>query len=342
MTDSPYRVEPFQPVDAEKVSHLFVEIYGDAYPIKTVYDPEKLIAAFESGHYFPFLVRTDSDRIVAYGALYHSAPYEGIYEFGQGIVSSDVRGSGIGRILFEYVAGYIQTLPGSEVYFGEAVCSHTHTQKAGAMIKTIETGIEIDLMPAEIYKKDHTVTGRVAVLDMFRSFISKPHTVHVPDTYEDIIRYIYSGFDDRRTIAVSTGNMPSDQLTEMSVKVFEFAGVARIAVTNSGSDFEQVFTLNECLLLNQNITVIQIWLKSSWPWIGEAVEVLRKNGYFFGGVFPRWFDVDGLLMQKVLGQPNWEGIRLYSDRAEIIYRFIHGDWENVRKSPILKENIHHE
>ncbi|MCX5817885.1 MAG: GNAT family N-acetyltransferase [Proteobacteria bacterium] len=342
MTDSPYKVEPFQPVDAEKVSHLFVEVYGDAYPIKTVYDPEKLIAAFESGNYFPFLVRTGSDRIVAYGALYRSAPYEGIYEFGQGIVSSDVRGAGIGRILFEYVAEYIQALPGSEVYFGEAVCNHTHTQKAGAMIKTIETGIEIDLMPAKIYEKDRTVTGRVAVLDMFRSFVSKPHTVHVPDTYEDIIRYIYSGFDDRRTIAVLTGNMPSDQPTEMSVKVFEFAGVARITVTKSGSDFEQVFTLNERSLLNQNIAVIQIWLKSSWPWIGEAVEVLRKNGYFFGGVFPRWFDVDGLLLQKVLGQPSWEGIRLYSDRAEKIYRFIHDDWEDVRKNPILKENIHHE
>jgi hypothetical protein len=334
MADNQYRVEPFRSADAEKVSRLFVDVYGDAYPIKTVYDPAKLIGAFESGDCFPFVVRTDSHRIVAYGALYRSAPYEGIYEFGQGIVSSDVRGSGIGRLLFEYVAEYIQTLPGSEVYFGEAVCNHTHTQKAGAMIKTIETGIEIDLMPGEIYKKDPTVIGRVAVLDMFRSFVQKPHSVYVPEVYEDIIGYIYSGFDDRRTIALSTANLPSHQPTELFTRVFEFAGVARITVNVSGSDFEQAFTVNEYSLLNQNIKTIQVWLKSSWPWVGEVADILRRNGYFFGGVFPRWFDVDGILLQKVSGQPNWEGIHLYSDRAESIFRSIRDDWEKVLKNSV--------
>lgn len=330
-----YRVEPFQPIDAEQVSHLFIEVYGDAYPIKTVYHPEMLIAAFESGNYFPFVVRADFNSIVAYGALYRSTPYKGIYEFGQGVVSSDVRGGGIGRLLFEYVAEYIQTLPESEAYFGEAVCNHTHTQKAGAMIKTIETGIEIDLMPGEIYKKDPAVTGRVAVLDMFRSFVPKVHNVHVPEVYEDIIRYIYNGFDDSRSITVSTEGLPSDKPTEMSTRVFKFAGVARIAVTMAGSDFEQVFTVKEQDLLNQNIKVIQVWLKSSWPWIGEAAGILRKNGYFFSGVFPRWFDVDGFMLQKVPSQPNWEGICLYSDRAEKIYNFIHDDWGDVRKNKII-------
>jgi hypothetical protein len=336
MADSSYRVEPFRPGDAEKVSRLFFEVYGGAYPIKTVYDPEQLIAAAESGHYFPFVVRTEFDRIMAYGALYRSAPYAGIYEFGQGIVSSDVRGAGIGRLLFEYVAEYIQTLPGSEIYFGEAVCNHAHTQKAGAIIKTIETGMEVDLMPAELYRNDHSVTGRVAVLDMFRTFVQKPHSVHVPEVYEETLSYIYSGFDDKRTIIVSAGNPPSDQSTEMSTRVFEFAGVARILVAEAGSDFEQVFNVNEEPLLNGSVRVLQVWLHSSWPWIGKVVEILRKKGYFLGGVFPRWFDVDGLLMQKVLGQPNWEGIHLYSERAQKIYRSIRDDWNSVHKSPISK------
>ena len=204
------------------------------------------------------------------------------------------------------------------------------------MIKTIETGIEIDLMPGEIYKKDPTVNGRVAVLDMFRSFTQKPHAVYVPEVYEDIIRYIYSGFDDSRTIASSTANLPPDQSTELSSKVFEFAGVARVTVHITGSDFEQIFTLNEHSLLNQDIKIIQVWLKSSWPWIGEVVKILQRKGYFFGGVFPRWFDVDGLLLQKVSGQPNWKGIHLYSDRAENIFRSIRDDWDGLQKNNILR------
>jgi hypothetical protein len=45
--------------------------------------------------------------------------------------------------------------------------------------------------------------------------------------------------------------------------------------------------------------VIQVWLKFSSPWNGKVVDILRRKGYFLGGSLPRWFDEDGLLMQKV-------------------------------------------
>jgi hypothetical protein len=71
----------------------------------------------------------------------------------------------------------------------------------------------------------------------------------------------------------------------------------------------------------------------SCPWIGEAADILRNRGFFFGGVLPRWFGEDGLLMQKVLVRPNWEGINLYTDRAVQILRFIKDDWEKTQSSP---------
>jgi hypothetical protein len=61
--------------------------------------------------------------------------------------------------------------------------------------------------------------------------------------------------------------------------------------------------------------------------VGQAVDVLRKRGYFLGGILPRWFDVDGMLMQKITGRPNWEGIQLFSDRAKKILELIKKDWE---------------
>jgi len=48
--------------------------------------------------------------------------------------------------------------------------------------------------------------------------------------------------------------------------------------------------------LGQKVVVIQAWLKLSCPWSGSAVDILRNKGYFLGGVLPRWFDEDGLLM----------------------------------------------
>jgi hypothetical protein len=331
MANDSFIVEPFKTADAKDVPDLFYEVYGDSYPVKMVYNPEQLITSFESGMYFPFVVRIDPNRIIGYGALYKSAPYEGIYEFCQGAVSQHFRGAGIGQMLFDFVEKYIPALPGSEMYFGEAVCNHTHTQKAGAIIKTIETGIEIDLIPGDTYKEDRTVSGRVAVLDMFRTYVPKPHTVYVSGIYENIVRDIYNGFDDSRTLITSAENAPSDLTTEMSVQVIDSAGIARIAVNKIGSDFLRVFEKEDDILLNRGIMVIQVWFKSSCPWIGEGVETLRKRGYFFGGVFPRWFDEDGFLMQKVAGSPNWEGIHLYSTEAKKILSFIYNDWINTKK-----------
>ena len=332
MEESSFSVEPFRPEDAELVPKLFHEVYGDKYPVRMVYNPEEMIAALSARNYFPFVVRVSPERIIAFGALYNSAPYKGIYEFGQGAVSPDFRSAGLGRLLFEYVADYTPTLPGSETYFGEAVCNHTHTQKAGALIHTIETGIEVDLLPGEVYTKFQKISGRVAVVDMFRTYVPKHHTIHLPKVYEEILRSIYAGFDDSRTIRIATDDLPSIPATSFSTRVFETAGVARIGVISAGADFESAFAAETSPIINRKeIRVVQVWLNLSQQGLSPIVDALRKRGFFFGGLFPRWFDEDGLLLQKVTGEPNWKDIQLYSARSGEILKFIQGDWASVQE-----------
>lgn len=322
----PLQFVPFQPADAEQVVRLFVEVYGDAYPIKKVYDPQQLIQAAQSESYIPFVARGAEGQVVAYGALCRSAPYPGIYELVQGIVSSDFRGGGIGRTMFEYVERLLTTLPGAETYFGEAVCNHLHTQKACAHIKSIDTGLELDLMPGAVYANDTPDTGRIAVLDSFRSFVSKPHQVYLPERYEAIIRYLYDGFDDQRTLAVSTEQTPAGQQTTLSVRRHEEIRLVRLAVTDVGRDLDQLLDEQLEEEARQGTQVMQLWLKSSLPWIGETTELVRKRGFCFGGIFPRWFDDDGIMLQKIAGRPNWEGIHLHSERAQKIRDAVYADW----------------
>ena len=49
------------------------------------------------------------------------------------------------------------------------------------------------------------------------------------------------------------------------------------------------------------------------------------------GTFPRWLGEDGLLMEKIEGRPNWEGINLYTDRVKQILGFIRDDWERAQR-----------
>ena len=75
---------------------------------------------------------------------------------------------------------------------------------------------------------------------------------------------------------------------------------------------------------------LQIVINMACPAVGAAVETLRGCGSFFGGLAPRWFGTDGVLMQKLSGpEPDFEETKLYSGTARELMRFIRQDREAV-------------
>ncbi|MBA4390792.1 MAG: hypothetical protein C0399_07625 [Syntrophus sp. (in: bacteria)] len=327
MSEHGYTIDLFKESDAAGVAELFKDVYGDGYPVKIVYHPEELVKAFQAAEYIPVLARTGDNRIVGYTALYRSAPHKGLYESGQTLVLPDYRKTPVAGLLFRRTMKIASKLPGIDALFCEAVCNHTHVQRAAIMFKHVETAIEIDLMPGEAYEREKSASGRVSAVDMFKTFVQKPHVVYVPEVYENFFPFIYNGFDDSRTLIASTAGIPSFGQTEMTTRIFDFAQLARITMHEIGTDFEAQFDTAEKHVMDKHCTIIQVMLKSSLPCIGEAINVLKKRRFFLGGILPQWFGEDGFLMQKVLGRPNWEGINLYTDRAIQILRFIKDDYQ---------------
>ena len=71
-------------------------------------------------------------------------------------------------------------------------------------------------------------------------------------------------------------------------------------------------------------------LGADQPCLDEAIEAARRHGFFFGGLFPRWFGADGVMLQQVLGKvPDFAGIRLYEPQAKDLLKFIEADWRSV-------------
>ena len=323
-----YEFDLFRPEDAKGVSQLFRTVYGDGYPIKTFVDPRLLIEANASGNTISSVARTLKGDIVGHMALFHSAPGERTYELGAGLVHPAYRG---GKGIYTGLTLYGQDVTAKrfsiEMVFGEPVCNHIFAQKGIVKLGWISQAIEVDLMPAGAYDKEKSASGRVTALLDFKTLKSKPHTVYLPAIYEESLRLLYGGLDDARDIVLSQEGFSPSIKTEIKTQVFDFAQVARLAVHDAGTDFEGSLDEEEKAVLEKGAIVIQVWLKLSWPWVGQAVDALRKQGYFLGGILPRWFDVDGMLMQKIVGKPNWEGIQLYSDRAKKILELIKKDWE---------------
>ncbi|OPY77304.1 MAG: hypothetical protein A4E65_02797 [Syntrophorhabdus sp. PtaU1.Bin153] len=318
----------FHPRDAEGIAGLFRSVYGEEYPVRLVYNPAELIAAFEREENIPIVARTADGRIVAHEALYRTSPNLKVYEAGQGLVALEWRGSGVNGQINDYILNTLVPRLNMDAVFGEAVCNHVYMQKGWGRFGTMETGIEVDLMPHEAYVAEGSATGRVATLFMFRNYRKQEQAVYLPGIYRDHLQFIYSTFPAIPKLKAGRAALPLEP-SKIETQVFDFAKVARMTIKNPGADFEAAVADQQKVLVSQGMVVLQAWLNLSWPFIDKVIDILRKHGYFFGGLLPAWFETDGLLMQKVLQRPNWEGINLYSDRAKEILGFIKADWSRV-------------
>ena len=334
-TKENFEVGHFRPEDAEGIVGLFYDVYGEHYPIRLFYDPKALIAANENGEYFSIVARTGSGRIIGVEHLFRSAPFPSVYEAGVGLVRNEYRNAGVNNRMMEYL--YNEFVPKNdriEEVFGEAVCNHIFTQKAVARFRHVEMAMEIALMPAAAYAREKSATGRVATLNGFRCYGPKPHRIHIPAVYERQLRRLYCRLDDTREIQISEGNASAGTVSRIGMEIFDCAQVARLAVHEIGADFRTVVTDMEMRAISGNAVVLQAWLNMTIPWVGSAVDTLRERGYFFGGALPRWFDGDGMLMQKLLCPPDFDGIVLESAAAKELLDMIRLDWERTETARI--------
>jgi hypothetical protein len=322
-----WTVDLMRPEDAPGVAALFRSVYGDAYPIRAYLEPDLLTAENQAGTIISSVARTPRGDIVGHNALFNSAPYSGTFESGAGLVHRDYRG-GHG-IFTRMVAHGLEAGrdKGVEQAFGEPVCNHPISQKLGHTMGFTVRAVEIGLMPATAYSKEASAVGRVTTLLHFSTLKPGPCDVHVPGAYQDLFPLFYADMDDRRRFLPSGAPLPAETPTRLTTRTFPFAQVARVAVPEPGHDFEAVITDREARLLAQGIRVIQVWISTGVPWAGSAVDILRARGYFFGGVLPRWFDCDGLLMERILDEPDWEAMVLYHQRSRDLTALIRADWE---------------
>ena len=325
-----YEYDLFRPEDAEGVTGLFRTVYGETYPVRTFIEPQRLIEENAAARTISAVARTPRGDIIAHVALFNSAPYNRIYETGAGLVHPLYRGgAGIFSALTKYVVEKGAQKFNAQTVYGEPVLNHLFSQKAQINSGYVAQAFEADLMPSSIYDKEKSAQGRVSTFLCFKTFKPKPHSVFLPADYEKAFLWFYSGLDDGRTFEVATKEDLPGLATELSTQVFSFARVARIAVHRAGGDLKTVLKQEEGRLLEQQVTVFQVWLNLGWPWINRVVRDLQSMGYFLGGLLPRWFDRDGMLMQKTMGRPNWEGIQVTPGRHAALLKLARDDWERI-------------
>lgn len=322
-----WEIDLFRSEDAVGVVELFRTVYGEGYPVQAFTDPVALIQANAQKRIISSVARTPSGDIVGHNAMFRSAPFDRIYESGAGLVHPLYRSSGIILKAVRHGQCLAEDVFGLDALFGETVCNHTHMQKVVLGLGWITCAIEVDLMPAEAYAREKSAPGRVSALMDYACLKKTDKQVFIPDDCREFFIMIYSQFPEIRLLTPSVDNVPPLLKTELSASFFEFARVARIMIRTAGHDLSETLTQAEAGALNQGAAVIQIWANLSWPWIGRVVHILHEKGYFAAGILPRWFDDDGILMQKLCQPPAWENIRLHADRAKQMLEYVRADYQ---------------
>ena len=327
-----WAIDFFKPADASGVADLFRSVYGDDYHVKSVYDPEQLIAEQQSGKTYRAVARTAGGEIIGHTAFCATSSFNpSLYEALQLLVRHDWRGTSVAAELNRFAIPRIPVKFGLKQVWGEAVCNHVVTQRAYTENQYAETGCELDLLPGAGMARSMKAadTGRVAVILVFRPYEARPQTIYLPPVYGTQLEYLYNDFDHGHRFLPGDGPLSAEPTTQGNLDLYPQVAVARMNFTVIGSDFADLLTKFDQQASESGIMVYQVFLPLTVAATGEAVDVLRRHGYFLGGVVPRWFGDDGLLMQKVLGSPNFEGIRLYTERAKNILALVTADWQRA-------------
>lgn len=334
LKSEPYKAKPDQkfeilrmePQDAWGVVRCFFAQFGEYYPFDVYYVPERLIEENRCGNLHSVVARAENGDIIGYGALHRSSAHSSrVYEIGQAVILPEYRSTFAAWSLQDFIL--YELAPGEDIdaIFQEAVTNHVITQRMALIADFSETGIEVGLMPVGTYRNERFPDDRVSTVLSFKCVRDEQRAVYVPGEYAQALDYILSGLDISRHVIASDSKAPAGITTELQTQFFDFAQVARLNVYRIGEDFPGVLAARERQAQDNAFQVVQVYVNLGDAWAGWAISVLREKGYFFGGFLPRWFDSDGMLMQKLVSLPNFDSIVLYFERAQSFLDFIRRD-----------------
>jgi len=311
-------IRRFVESDAEGVTALFREVYGDTYAIQWVYDPSEIARLNAEGTMISFLASAGT-RIAGHVSMSFT-PSMGIPERGHSVVSPAFQGMGIfGRILsFMHSTARAMGIKG---LYNEAVTNHAYSQKASHSAGARECGLQLNFVPGGmdfgiVKHSDSRVTITTYYANLEDGAESR---VFVPSNHGEIIGKIYSNLGIA-LMPQTASELPSADETVLNPAI-PFSGILLITVHRCGRDFPEALRKALYDFKDGSISVCVIDLPLGDSGVLEAVKAAEDLGFIFSGVIPRYFSKDDCLrLQKLSDEStvNWDELVLATDFIKTI------------------------
>lgn len=327
-----YEISDFQTADSLLLPNLFRKIYGDHYLSGEVYDPAHYIRANGSGEAISIVARGRDGLPVGHVALIASAPYRGVREVGQGIVDPECRGGGILNGMIDRAIELADRDPQVCGLYGASLTNHTFSQRSVWRAEFVDVGFEIGFVPARMMQIEAKARGPVSTCLQYLPLGDAPmQSAFLPAAYRDLLVHLYDHLGLRRRF--ETPGVALDRAAPSRIEVLDLPrfDIVRVNVFRIGADLPALLSTIGRQAERNGRTMVQVFLELGSPTADAACEALRRQGFWFGGLLPRWMDRDALLLQKsVNGAPWFEDIQAFTNDAKALLRFIQADAERQR------------
>ena len=315
----------FRPEDALGVALAYYETYGETFPLEHVYDPEEIARRNATDDQYTVVARTPRGEGVGLFGLFRHAPNPGVYEAGQLMVLKSYRNR---HLSTEFSKVALDSLPrqlGIPVIFLEAVSNHAVSQLIALPRGLAFTGLEVECMPSGVQADADDGAHNISLFLMFKLFEKTSCDVYLPEPYRTFCETIYAELALPRVFASAAAGTGE---TVASPFFIQETGLMRLTVSRAGRDLGAVVSAAEVKAGPRGL--LQIFLNLGDGAAPQAVAVLRDRGYFLAGLLPCWFGADGLLMQKVGREPDWDAIQCVDCNAAAIRDMVREDFERTK------------
>jgi len=305
----------FQPAQVEGVLAAFRSVYGDDYADPRVYQPDYWIAQNQSQQLFTYVAQATDRTVSGLVSFYRVAPFEGLYEFGRLAVVPEHRQSGLGQRLLAYALEAFSKEPIASGVCAEMSCHWKVSQNMVHQLNFQDVALAVGLFPAP----EHRVSAVMSYFDMR----DRAHKVHIPPRWKELLIFCYDELGlQRERIHLGT---PLSGSSQLQTSYLEGPRVARLDFLATGQDFAT--QLSEAERAHDQAQVFQLRLNLEDPRTIAAADIAYQSGYRCCGLLPRWFDGDGLLLQRNLAPAPFEHDHISSRRAQEMARRIEHQWK---------------
>ncbi len=322
-----YKVRMLRPEEAAKVSRAAYKTYRYTYDDEFIYYPDQIVELNRQGKIHSAVAVSEAGEVMGHAALKLPWPGACVAEVGVLMVLPEFRHTRVVLRLLQFLKTRVAEM-GLEGVYGQAVTSHTITQKASALfgfkdcailLGAFYSGIAYRGIDAETSQKESAVLSYLQL---------KPRAIrdiHPPRRHRDMVQSIYDSLglpvslpESPHTLLDSESRLhcSRDAITNTAVIVVESYGAAVV---------DEIAEILRDLRLDR-LDAVYLRLDLEHPLTTLLADEFERLEFFFAGVQPYGLAGRDCLILQYLNNMRMEcsKIKIHSSLGQELLQYIKG------------------